>query len=198
MSLPSTLGALAKVYVDKDEISNNNYTTDSVIDNNPLALSVYTLAYGNSGKLTASSNTLKENLKKYLSQFKSITDSLNFKDPFIVNIEVQYEIITYPNVSDPIVLNECTDLLINYFNITKWNINEPINLTEIYTLLDRVKGVQTVENIRILNKVGGLYSEYAYDIQGATRRNTVYPSLDPCIFEVKFPQNDIKGRIVSI
>jgi len=198
MSLPPTLGALAKVYVNKDEISNTNYTLSSVIDNNPLALSVYTLAFDNSGKLTTSSTTLKQNLQKYLSQYKSISDSLNFKDPFIINIEVQYEIITYPNVSDPIVLNECTDLLIDYFDISKWNINEPINLTEVYTLLDRVKGVQTVENVQIVNKVGGSYSEYAYDIQGATRRNVVYPSLDPCIFEVKFPQNDIKGRVVTL
>jgi len=198
MSLPPTLGSVAKVYVSKDEIPNSNYTTDSVIDLNPSALSVYLLAYDSSGKLTTASSTLKQNLRKYLSGYRSITDALDFKDAFVVNIEVQYEIITYPDVSDPLVLNECTNRLIDYFEISKWNINEPINLTELYTLLDKVKGVQTVENIRVVNKVGELYSEYAYDVEGATRRNIVYPSLDPCVFEVKFPQTDIKGRVVTI
>lgn len=198
MSLPPTLGALAKVYATKDEVSNTNYTTDSIIDSNPLSLSLYLLAYDSSRKLTTASSTLKNNLKKYLSRYKSITDSLNFKDAFIINIEIQYEIITLPDASDPLVLRECTSRLIEYFDISKWNINEPINLSEIYTLLDRVRGVQSVQNIKVINKVGGNYSEYGYDVEGATRRNVVYPSLDPSIFEVKFPEVDIKGRIITL
>jgi hypothetical protein len=33
---------------------------------------------------------------------------------------------------------------------------------------------------------------------GATQNGTIFPSLDPSIFEIKFPNTDIKGRIVSI
>ena len=65
-------------------------------------------------------------------------------------------------------------------------------------MLDRVKGVQTVNSIEITNKVGGNYSQYAYDIQGATRNNIVYPSYDPCIFEVKLPNSDIIGRVTTL
>jgi hypothetical protein len=92
----------------------------------------------------------------------------------------------------------CTNLLKDYFNITKWNINQPINLSSIYTLLDQVKGVQTVQKIEVVNNAGGIYSQYEYDIQGATRSNIVYPSYDPCIFEVKYPDTDIKGRITTL
>jgi hypothetical protein len=65
--------------------------------------------------------------------------------------------------------------------------------------LDRIEGVQTVKNIEITNKVGVNlgYSQYSYDTKGATNGNVVYPSLDPMIFEVKYPNTDIQGRIVS-
>jgi len=86
----------------------------------------------------------------------------------------------------------------DYFNITKWSINQPINLSSIYTLLDQEKGVQTVQKVEIVNKAGDIYSQYAYNILGSTRNNIVYPSYDPMIFEVKFPDIDIKGRITTL
>jgi signal transduction histidine kinase len=86
----------------------------------------------------------------------------------------------------------------DYFDINKWNINQPINLSSLYTLLDQEKGVQTVQKVVIRNKVGGIYSQYAYDTEGATRNNIVYPSYDPMIFEVKYPDTDIKGRITTL
>jgi hypothetical protein len=93
---------------------------------------------------------------------------------------------------------DCTNRLKDYFNITKWNINQPVNLSTIYTLLDQEKGVQTVQKVEIVNKAGGDYSEYAYDIKGATKSNIVYPSYDPMIFEVKYLDRDIKGRITTL
>ena len=68
----------------------------------------------------------------------------------------------------------------------------------MYTILDQIKGVQTVKSVVIKNLAGGNYSGYAYDTEGATKDNVVYPSYDPCIFEVKFPDLDIKGRVTAI
>ena len=73
-----------------------------------------------------------------------------------------------------------------------------INLSKIYTLIDNVKGVQTVKTVTVVNKTQGVYSEYAYDTEGATKDNIVYPSYDPCIFEVKFPDEDIEGRVTTL
>ena len=78
------------------------------------------------------------------------------------------------------------------------DINKPINLSTLFTLLDQVKGVQTVKKVTITNKQGGTYSQYAYDVKGATKENIVYPSYDPCIFELKYPNLDIEGRVTTL
>lgn len=195
LSLPPKYGSVAKVYVTQDIASNSSR---SVLDKNPLALSLYTLAFDNEGKLTTASPTLKQNLRTYLSQYMMLTDAIDIKDAFVINIGVKFEIITLPNVASRDVLLSCTNELITYFSISKWNINQPINISSIYTLLDKVKGVQTVKNIQIENKAGGRYSQYGYDTKGATKDNIVYPSYDPSIFEVKFPETDIEGRVTVL
>ena len=198
LSMAAKYGSIAKVYITQDQLTNPNSITDSIIDSNPLSLSLYALAYNNNKNLTTATSTLKSNLKTYISEYMILTDAINIKDAFVVNIGVSFDIIVKPNFLGRDVLLACTNRLKEYFNISKWNINQPINLSSIYTLLDQEKGVQTVQKIEITNKVGGEYSQYAYDIKGATRNNIVYPSYDPCIFEVKYPDIDIKGRITTL
>ena len=198
LSLPPRLGSVAKVYVTQDQLTSIQNTQDNIIDSNPLSLSMYILAYDQNKQLITASNTLKQNLKTYLNQYRLITDALNIRDAFIVNIGIRYEIILRPSATAKDVLTNCTIALQDYFNISKWSINQPINISKLYTLLDKVKGVQTVQKIEIVNKAGGNYSQYGYDITGATRNNIVYPSYDPCIFEVKYPNSDIEGRIITL
>lgn len=195
LSLPPQFGTIAKAYVTREMVSNTN---KSVLEQNPLALSMYVLAYNNEYKLINATDSLKNNLKKYLSQYMIITDAVDIKDAFVVNIGVQFEVLTLPNYGARDVLLNCTNTLKEYFDIRKWNINQPINLSSVYTALDQVKGVQTVKNIKITNKSGGSYSKFAYDTAGATKDNIVYPSYDPCIFEIKFPDTDIEGRVTSL
>jgi len=198
LTLPPKFGSIAKAYVTQDQLVSKNSTTDSIIDSNPLALSMYVLAYNGSKQVVNATQNLKNNLRQYISQYKMITDAISIKDAFVVNIGVSYEIVLRPNYNGRDVLLNCTNELKSFFDIAKWSINQPINLSLIYTLLDRVKGVQTVESIEVINKQGGNYSRYAYDVKGATKKNVVYPSYDPMIFEVKFPDSDIKGRITTI
>ena len=129
-----------------------------------------------------------------------IGDTVNIKNAFIINICVDFEIITLPNFNNSDVLARCLSALSTYFDINKWQINQPIILSEISVLLDNISGVQTVQNLSISNKAGtnSGYSQYAYDIAGATQSGIIYPSLDPSIFEVKFPNNDIQGKVVSL
>ena len=198
LSLPARFGSVAKVHVLQDQLTSTQSTTDNIIDSNPLSLSMYTLAYDNDRKLTTASSNMKENLKQYLSQYRMLTDAINIKDAFVVNVGVKYDIVLRPGAVGREVLLRCTQALQEHFDIRKWNINQPINIGTIYTVLDRIKGVQTVQNVEITNKVGGSYSQYAYDIKGATKNNIVYPSYDPCIFEVKLPDSDITGRITTL
>jgi len=198
LSLPANYGSVGKVYITQDQLTNPNSATDSIIDSNPLSLSLYTLAYDNNRNLQTATVNLKNNLKTYLSQYMLLTDAINIKDAFVVNIGITFDIILRPNYLGRDILLQCNNLLIDYFDIRNWNINQPIDISSIYTLLDTVKGVQTVQKVEIVNNTGGNYSEYAYDIKGATKNNIVYPSYDPMIFEVKFLDTDIKGRITTL
>lgn len=195
LSLPPMFGSIAKVYVTQDS---STRSTETVLSDNRLALSLYVLAFNNEGQLVTASRTLKNNLKTYLSQFMMLTDAVDIKDAFVVNVGVKFEVVSLPNYQSRDVLLNCTEKLKEALGRDKLTINQPINLSNLYTILDRVKGVQTVKNISITNKAGKKYSEYGYDISGATKDNVVYPSFDPCCFEVKFPNQDIEGRVTTL
>jgi len=198
LSLPSKYGSIAKAFVTQDNLTNTNLSTNNLLDSNPLSISLYVKAYDNNKKLVDASTNLKTNLKTYLSEYIMLTDAVNIKDAFVVNIGINYDIVTRPNYSGRDVILGCNNKLKELFDITKWNINQPINLAYLRTELDKVKGVQTVQKIEIINKTGNNYSPYAYDVKGAVRNDIVYPSYDPCIFEVKFPDIDIKGRVTTL
>lgn len=197
LSIPSKYGSVAKAYTIQDEVKNQT-SSESILESNPLALSMYILAYDVNKKLVSPTNNLKQNLKKYLSEYMMLTDAINLKDAFVVNIGINYDVILRPNYNSRDVLLRCNELLVDYFDSAKWSINQPINLSNVYTLLDKVPGVQTVQNVTVDNKAGGDYSHFSYDTFGATRNNIVYPSQDIMIFEVKFPEIDIKGRTVTL
>jgi hypothetical protein len=200
LSLPSKYGIISKAYVNQDLSIQNNFSTDLISTQNINAISLYILSKDLNSNLAQANLALKQNLKTYLSQYRMITDSVNIKDAFIINIGINFDIIIRPNYNNRLILNNCILALQEYFNVDKWQINQPIILSNLYTLLDKIEGVQTVENIEIINKSGlpEGYSPYSYDIKGATINNIIYPSLDPSIFEVKFPNTDIQGRIVTL
>jgi len=192
LSLPSQYGSIAKVYAEPEKLE-NLLPGESLSSTN-----LYVLAYDGSKKLKYASTTLKQNLKTYLSQYRMVNDSIKIKDGFIINISVDFDVVILPNSNSNDVLFRCITVLKDYFNIDNWQMNEPILLKDIAVTLDRIDGVQTVKDVRITNLVGGgRYSSWAYDIPGATTGNVVYPSVDPMIFEVKYPDSDIRGRVVS-
>lgn len=189
LSMPSKYGIVSKAFTAKTSTKD----PDTILD-------LYILTQDLNGNLNKPSDAIKNNLKTYINQYRMIGDSVNIKDAFIVNIGCEFDIITLPNYNNNEILTKCIGVVKNYFLTRKWQINQPIILREITILLDAISGVQTVANIQIINKAGTTngYSEYAYSISGATQGGVIYPSLDPSIFEVKFPNDDIKGRIVSL
>jgi len=189
LSMPPKYGIISKAITQKPKANDPNTTLD-----------LYVLSTDLNGKLTYPSQTLKSNLRNYINQYRMIGDTVNIKNAFVVNIGVNFEIITLPEYNNSDVLTRCSSVLQNFFNIDLWQINQPIILRNISTLLDNVAGVQTVNNISISNKAGTTsgYSQYAYDVSGALQNGTIFPSIDPMIFEVKYPNTDIKGRVVTI
>lgn len=194
LSLPSQYGTIAKAYIEPEKLEN------ILPGQTPSVLNLFVLAFDNNKKLKTAASTLKKNLGTYLSQYRIINDSIKIKNAFVINIGVEFDLIVLPEYNNNEVVFNCIQALKDYFDINKWQINEPIILRDLYVLLDKIEGVQTIKKIDIINKVGTNlgYSQYAYDISGATQNNVIYPSLDPMIFEVKYPDTDIRGRVVPL
>ena len=162
--------------------------------NNPFAINMHLLGYDVNGNLTTLNNAIKQNLKTYLEEYRMLTDAVNMLDGFVINIGINYEITTFNNYNKREVLLKVNNALKDLFNITKWQINQPINLSEIELEIANIDGVASVQNVEVVNLRGGNYSTYAYNIKEATRNKIIYPSLDPAVFEIKYPNTDIKGR----
>jgi hypothetical protein len=193
LSMPSDYGSISKAYIEKPKLTDKQVSTVET-------LSLYILSLNSLGRLNIANNSLKNNLKTYLSQYRIIGDSIEIRDAYIINISINFEIIVLPEFNNNETLLSCITELKSYFSLDNWQINQPIFIRDIYILLDRVKGVQTVKNIKIVNKTGTNlgYSQFSYDIDAATQNQVIYPSLDPSIFEVRYPNEDIKGKVVPL
>jgi hypothetical protein len=202
LSMPAQYGKVSKVFVTKD---NATFNTDmqgngNQNQNDQSLVSMYVLGYDSTNQLSYPSLALLTNIQTYIKDYRMLTDSINIKSAYIINIGCNFEIIIRPNFTSQDVVARCILVLQDFFKIDNWEINEPIILGDIYTVLDSVNGVQTVKKVEIVNKSGEVdgYSKYSYDIQAGTLNGVIYPSMDPSIFEVKYPNTDIQGRIVTL
>jgi len=194
LSMPANIGTIAKAYIQPTKVA--EYQLGEL----PTILDMYVLSYNSQKQLRTASSTLKQNLKTYLSEYRMINDSIKIKDAYIINITCNFDIIVLPNFNNNDVILRCIEGLTSYFNIENWNINQPILLKDISILLDKVEGVQTVTDVQIKNIAGASkgYSDYSYDTIAATDRGVIYPSVDPMVFELKYPRVDIIGRVVPL
>jgi hypothetical protein len=164
--------------------------------NNPFAINLYILGYNSEKTLSTLNQAVKENLKTYISEYRMLTDGVNLIDGFVINIGCDFEIRVYGGYNKREVLVKVQQELAKYFNIDNWTFNMAINISEIELLIAGIEGVQSVPKCEIINKCLGNYSEHSYNISDATKGKMVYPSLDPSIFEVKYPNKDLKGRVI--
>jgi hypothetical protein len=196
-NLVDGLKTKSKTDIQKELIKYLNQKQSNVAENNnPFAINMYVLGYDLNKNLTNLNQAVKQNLKTYLGEYRMITDAVNMINGFIINIGCDFEIICYSNFNKREVITNCLTQLQDYFNIDNWTFNKPINISEIELILANVEGVMSVPSVKISNLCGdaGSYSPNKYNIDEATKGKIVYPSLDPSIFEVKFPNKDIKGR----
>jgi hypothetical protein len=202
-SMPSRFGRVAKSYAVRDEQINRILasTNERVYVDNPVrpnVINLYTLGYDVNGNLTTLNTIVKENLARYLEQFRMLTDDVNILDAFIINIGVQFDISVLRNYNVNDVLARSIGTVQDFFDINKWNIGQPIILSDLSYQIGLVDGVQTVKDVRVFNKYqfkdGTGYQNYRYDIDESTINGVIYPSLDPSIFELKYPTTDIIGN----
>jgi hypothetical protein len=195
-SMPARFGSVAKAYiVPDDQISQKSLERIA----NPLAMNMYVLGYNSNKQLTLLNDAIKTNLKTYLDYYRMLTDAINIKDAYVINFGIDFEVSILSNYNSNEVLLKCIDALKRMFDIDKWQINQPIILSDITNILGNVKGVQSVKGVQLLNLYDSDfgYSGNVYDFAPATKNGIVYPSLDPSIFEIKFPDQDIRGRVIN-
>jgi hypothetical protein len=215
--MPAKYGSVAKVYAVTDSQldstivqagSNNNQVASSQSPqnvntitptrNNPFAINLYVLCYDGNQNLIPTNPAIQQNLISYLNQFRMMTDNIRIIDGYIVNIGVNFSIVAYKNYNKRDVLANCITAIQNYFSIDNMQFCEPISISNLRLQLGNIDGVQSVSSLNITNLTArdGDYSSNAYDIDAATRNDTIYPSVDPSVFEVKYPSRDIVGKIL--
>ncbi len=217
-SMPSKYGSVAKAFVTKDGILDTKSQIDLIKSstnsdedvtpnglntvygeiNNPFAINMYILSYDENKKLTAPNDLVLHNLTTYMSNYRMLTDGINLTNAFIINIGVYFEITVFQNFNKKEVLLNSIGKIQEFFDITSWQISQPIDIGSVELLISQVSGVKSVAKVEFVNLTtnDGDYSENEYDISSATVNKVIYPSMDPSIFEVKFPTKDIVGRVV--
>jgi len=219
-NLPARFGTIAKAHVVTNSNLNvninnfvsgfNNYDDQVTLFNNatenyfrkvnydisnPFSINLYVLSYDSNKNLTTINEALIYNIRKYLEKYKLMTDGINIIDGYIINFGVDFKISVFNNFNKRDVLNTCIKKVKDFFIIDKLSFNQPINISQLELEIAKTEGVQSVIDITFKNLTidDGVYSPYEYNFQQATLNKIIYPSLDPSVFEIKYPDNDIRG-----
>lgn len=197
-TMPAKFGAIAKACVEVDTLIPNLNSTIPW-DFNPYGINLHVLGYDENGNFSPLNDAIKFNLSNYLKQYRMLTDAVNLKTPFIINIGITFQIVVNEVFNSNEVLLKAIDTVKKMMSNEKMNINAPIFKNSIIGKISEVQGVMTVASLDIYNLFDTTagYSGNVYNIESATKNSIIYPSLDPCIFEVKFPNKDIKGKVIN-
>lgn len=179
LSMPAKLGSIFRVY--------------PVLNCNPRGgVQLYILAKNNLGQVSTPTSSIKKNLKTYLSMFARMGQGIDILNGRIINIGVEYSIVVEPGMNKSEVKFKTLLKVKSYFDINKWQLNQPIIIDEVVCLIKDVEGVISVPDFKIINKNnqtnGVSYSEFSYDIKSNTRNKIIF-GLPNGIFEVKHPDS---------
>ena len=158
-------------------------------------LNMYVLAEDSKGDFIAPNFTLKTNLKTWLGARRMINDTIDILDGRIINYGVNFEVLPELDINKYELLQRCTEKLKDKLKVKK-GIGDPVYISEIYKFLNDVPGVVDTTNVELVNKAGGLYSNYIYSVDNNLSddgRYWIVPrSAAP---EILFPNSDITGVV---
>jgi hypothetical protein len=196
-SMPPEYGTISKAFITQDE--QLNFFDQAKRHINPMAMNLYVLSQDSDGYLTNANDALKENLKLYLDENRILTDSVNIKNAFVINYKVNFQISVLSDYIAKEVLLRCINTLREYSDISNWQIGQPIVKSDFIKMLANTAGVQSVIDIKFTNlwKQDDGYSGNIYGLESATFNDVIYPSLDPSIFEIKYPDTNISGIVTN-
>lgn len=182
-NMPNQFGAIKRVNVLRDQ---NSFKRN---------LNMYVISEDVNGNLCQTTGLLKENIKIWLNNNRMINDTIDILDAKILNLGINYTIISDLRYEGNETLNECNFQLQEYFSYAR-EIGEPFFITDIQKILKNVKGVLDVVDIEVVNKTGSPYSEIYMNLDSIRSADGRYLNIpDNVIFEIKYPLLDIKGAI---
>jgi hypothetical protein len=163
---------------------------------NKNAVELYLLSRDSTGLVTTAPDSLKENIKTYLGQYRMMTDAIEILDGEVINIALDFGVLTRPEFNKSEVVSECIDALKDYFDIESWQMNQPINKTDLFALLAEVPGVLSVLRLNFETRTGAIdgrsYSVTSYNLGKNTDNGIIY-CRENSIFEIRYPNRDITG-----
>jgi hypothetical protein len=173
----------------------------AVSDNprNPQGAELHIISRDTTSKLTISSDTLKQNLAKYLNHFRLVSDAIDILDAPIVNIGVKYTISVSKGFRPEVVIAAVNNKVKNYFDVKHMQINKPIIVSELQNLIINTPGVVSEISFEVFGKTGIIqgnsYSDFDYDVRQNLDRGFIFPPHGG-IFELKYPSEDIVGSVL--
>lgn len=185
-TMPEQFGVIYRAYAEASTGSDNS-------------INVFVLSQNDFGELTFAYDTLKENLKLYLSKYRMLNDTLYIQDGNILNIQIKFNIVISNQFNKPQVLFECINAIKDKYKNSNMDFNRPIIIGEIHNIIYDIPGVISLSDLKIINVVGTIsgktYSEIEWNIDNNTKSGILYSSPKH-IFEIKYPDSDIIGQII--
>ncbi len=146
--------------------------------------------------MTKTNNTIKNNLKTWLNQYKMLNDTIDILDPYIINIGINFVVKAAPASDRFEVLSDCISKLRGKYK-QKFFIGEHLIISEIYQALKEVRGVLDVIKVKYTNISGVDYSGVEFNINKNTSPDGTHLACPKnAVFEIKYPSNDIVGKVI--
>tara|TARA_R100000152_G_C6774855_1_gene202873 strand:- start:103 stop:1899 length:1797 start_codon:yes stop_codon:yes gene_type:complete len=181
--MPGKFGSIKRCLVIKDQ--------DSIKRN----LNMYVVSEDSFKKLIPTNNTVKQNLKTWLNNYRMVNDTLDILDPYIINLAIDFVVKLKPghNRDDVQVraINKITELFRQGFFI-----GESMFVSDVYAALKDMDEVLDVTSVKIKNKSGGNYSPTVFSVnKNMSPDGTQLLCPANAIFEIKYPSEDVRGKI---
>jgi hypothetical protein len=189
-NMPSQFGAPGKVAITEE--------------NNKIKIKM--LSYDVEGKLTeVVSNTLKNNVANYLSNYRMINDYISIETANVIDLSVNVDVVLDASQNQGSVVAKIIDIISNYFSPLQRQMGENVYVSEIRRLVQNENGVISISDISFINNVGGQYSSSQTSqpySDPATREiglitDTIFAEPTQ-IYQIRYPNKDINVRVLNL
>lgn len=185
-NMPSNFGQVKRANIIRDQTSFNGKN-----------LNLFVLSLDNANSFIATNDIVKQNLRNWINQYKMIGDTVDILDGRIVNLQIDFEVVSFANVNKFDVINDCINTLARYFTGRYYDFGEPFKITDVYKLLNNIPSVVDTKLVTVTQKQGVGYSSYSINYDEMISKDGRY-LIPPenALFEIKFPTVDITGEVI--